>query len=61
MMNIENKKDPNGIMGRDMKVMYQMFKPKPITPTMSEAQIMYNAGQQSVIAFMERQFLGKTY
>jgi hypothetical protein len=59
MDNKITKKDPNGIMARDMTVLHQMFKAKPISPKMKQDEIMYQAGQQSVLAFMEREFLGK--
>jgi hypothetical protein len=53
------KKDPNGLMQRDMAVLYKMFTGKPISPKMTEQEIMFQAGQHSVLAFIEREFMGK--
>lgn len=57
MTKIQNK-DPLGLMKRDMAEIERVFKRKAVTPSTTTAEVYYQAGQQSVIDWMNQQLGG---
>jgi hypothetical protein len=53
------KKDPTGLMRRDIMYLRQVFKAEPIKPKDTLATIQYKAGQQSVIDWIDMQVRSK--
>jgi hypothetical protein len=45
-------KDPRGLVRRDVEHLSSVFKERPVSPTMTQNEIMFQAGQQSVIRFI---------
>jgi hypothetical protein len=45
-------KDPRGLVQRDIVHLESVFKMRPIKPTMTQNEIMFQAGQQSVIDYI---------
>jgi hypothetical protein len=56
MNNVDLQLSPNGIGRAHMLELYQTFRPKEIKPPITKDQIMYEAGQQSIIHYIERRF-----
>ncbi len=46
-------KDPRGLVRQDVEHLKQKFKNRPITPTRTQNEIMYEAGIQTVIKYIE--------
>tara|TARA_R110002096_G_scaffold142061_7_gene297145 strand:+ start:2977 stop:3177 length:201 start_codon:yes stop_codon:yes gene_type:complete len=49
---LAHQKDPRGLVKRDIQHLEQVFKQRPIKPTMSQNEIMFQAGQQDVIRYI---------
>ena len=49
---LSNAKDPRGLVRKDVDYLCQVFKERPVNPTMGQNDIMFQAGQQSVIRFI---------
>ncbi len=47
--NLVHTKDPRGLVKEDVRYLEQVFKLRPITPKLTDKEIMFQAGQQSVI------------
>ncbi len=47
--NLTNTKDPRGLVKQDVVYLEQVFKERPVTPKMTDKEIMFQAGQQSVL------------
>ena len=46
-------KDPRGLVQRDIEHLTQVFKVRPIKPTMTQNEIMFQAGHQDVIRYIQ--------
>ncbi len=46
-------KDPRGLVRQDVEHLKQKFKNRPITPQRTQNEIMYDAGIQAVITYIE--------
>lgn len=51
---LSHNKDPRGLVQSDLIALRQVFKAKPVSPNRTIEEIMYEAGQQSVIEYIER-------
>lgn len=51
---LSHNKDPRGLVQADLVVLRQMFKEKPTRPGRTIEEIMYEAGQQSVLEYIEQ-------
>lgn len=47
-----HEKDPRGLVKRDVVHLERIFKVRPIGPTMTQSEIMFQAGQQSVLTYI---------
>ena len=47
-----NTKDPRGLVKQDLVYLEQVFKQRPISPKLTDKEIMYQAGQQSVLEYI---------
>lgn len=56
---LDPTKDPRGLVGADLMYLRQVFKPKPITPKSTMAEIQYDAGVQAVLNFIEDKMIAK--
>jgi len=52
-------KDPRGLIKQDVAHLLSVFKPKPITPKMTMAEIQHAAGQQLVINYIINRMIAK--
>ena len=50
-------KDPRGLVRADLMLLRQVFKERPIKPTLTQNEIMFHAGQQSVLRYIEEQLV----
>ena len=50
---LSHTKDPRGLVQRDIEHLTQVFKVRPIKPTMTQNEIMFQAGQQDVIRYIQ--------
>lgn len=48
-----HQKDPRGLVQRDVVHLEKVFKQRPIQPNMTQNEIMFQAGQQSVIDYIQ--------
>ncbi len=46
-------KDPRGLVRQDVEHLKKKFKNRPITPQRTQNEIMYDAGIQAVITYIE--------
>lgn len=51
---LSHNKDPRGLVQADLVKLRQTFKERPIKPGRTIEEIMYDAGQQSVIEYVEQ-------
>jgi len=49
---LSNTKDPRGLVKQDVVHLEQVFKQRPITPKLTDKEIMFQAGQQSVLDYI---------
>jgi hypothetical protein len=52
-------KDPRGLVNADLEKLRQVFKPLKISPNSTIEEIMFNAGQQSVMSYIEANLVPK--
>lgn len=52
-------KDPRGLVNADLEKLRKIFKPLKINPTNTLEEIMFNAGQQSVMDYLEANLVAK--
>jgi len=50
---LSHNKDPRGLVNADLEKLRKIFKPKKISPSDTMEEIMFNAGQQSVLDYIE--------
>jgi len=53
------KKDPNGLIRQDILHLNTVFRQPAFTPKHKIEDIMYIAGQQSVLDYIQREMVGK--
>lgn len=51
------KKDPNGLMARDLVLLRKTFPRRAYSPNMTNAEIMYEEGKQYILDYIEAQLL----
>jgi hypothetical protein len=49
---LSHTKDPRGLVQRDIDHLVQVFKVRPVKPSMTQNEIMFQAGQQDVIRYI---------
>lgn len=52
-------KDPRGLVNADLEKLRQVFKPLRISPNNTIEEIMFNAGQQAVMSYIETNLVPK--
>ncbi len=52
-----SEKDPRGLVKEDVRYLEQVFKVRPITPKLTDKEIMFQAGQQSVIEHIKERLV----
>lgn len=56
---LDHRKDPRGLVRADIEHLRNVFKPRPVTPKMTIQDIMYDAGKQAVIDYIEDKMIGR--
>ena len=46
-------KDPRGLVQRDVEHLVNVFKVRPVKPNMTQNEIMFQAGQQDVLRYIQ--------
>ncbi len=54
---LQHTKDPRGLVQRDLDTLKQVFKPLVIKPSTDTNTIMYHAGIDAVVDFIERKLV----
>jgi hypothetical protein len=55
---LQNTKDPRGLVQRDLAGLREVFKPITVKPTTCINRVMYNAGQQAVLDYIDKHLVG---
>lgn len=54
---LSHTKDPRGLVQRDIDYLEQVFKVRPVKPSMTQNEIMFQAGQQDVIRYIKEKLV----
>lgn len=52
---LSHNKDPRGLVNADLEKLRKIFKPHTVSPNSKMEEIMFSAGQQSVMDYIERE------
>ena len=56
-MDLDNKKDPRGLVENDLVHLRSLFKPIVVTPKTTMAEIQFSAGEQKVLDYIANKMI----